>query len=75
MATQETRAAPATGSPGGQLRPWVERIGHYDFVPAPVRTAAFNLGEVEQRFGHRYTRISRPHLCRPRCRAGIRTRC
>jgi hypothetical protein len=27
-------------APGGQLRPWVERIGHYDFVPAAVRTAA-----------------------------------
>jgi asparagine synthase (glutamine-hydrolysing) len=26
--------------PGGQLRPWVEQIGEYDFVPAAVRTAA-----------------------------------
>jgi asparagine synthase (glutamine-hydrolysing) len=25
-------------SPGGQLRPWVERIGDYDFVPAAVRS-------------------------------------
>jgi asparagine synthase (glutamine-hydrolysing) len=25
---------------GGQLRPWVERIGDYDFVPARVRNAA-----------------------------------
>ena len=27
-------------APGGQLRPWVERIGEYDFVPASVRAAA-----------------------------------
>lgn len=27
-------------APGGQLRPWVERIGDYDFVPSKVRAAA-----------------------------------
>lgn len=27
-------------APGGQLRPCVERIGHYDFVPAATRAAA-----------------------------------
>jgi asparagine synthase (glutamine-hydrolysing) len=26
--------------PGGQLQPYVKRIGHYDFLPAAVRTSA-----------------------------------